>query len=487
MQGVLSANKVSTIFFTPKTLVLPVLAYPPSPPLRTFQVHTKSRAMASANLEALEAALARLNNAAAVVRSWMTQPTAEDDELAASYGLAGSITIPHDSPTRLQNSKNDILEATTTIQQLLTSPNDFQRQQANANQVAACMRWLCYFDIPSLIPETTDGISLPELASVAGVPELTLTRVCLAATTAGFLHCPRPGILRHTPLSLGYRGHTPVLDSMLFLTETNMPTAYHMVEMTLSQLSDTDEPKTAFQIAHGTDLGFFPYLSQNPTIAKRLANGMRDISAAGETHIRHLVNGYDWAGLNNANVVDIGGSLGHASMALAKAFPDLEFTVQDLPPVIAQAGKQKLDESIASRIKFEVHNFHTAQPPSTADAKIFLIRQCLQNHPHNVAVTMLRNIVPRLERQGTRLIINNVVLPLPGDTSIDKRAEARARTRDLFMMQAMNGQERDIDQWKQLLADADPRLVIVGVRTPEGSGMSVLEVLLEQNHDSKTT
>ncbi len=57
------------------------------------------------------------------------------------------------------------------------------------------------------------------------------------------------------------------------------------------------------------------------------------------------------------------------------------------------------------------------------------------------------------------------------------------RTKDLFMMQAMNGQERDIEQWRHLLKDADERLEIVAVRTPEGSGLSIIEVrLVLQDH-----
>ena len=70
------------------------------------------------------------------------------------------------------------------------------------------------------------------------------------------------------------------------------------------------------------------------------------------------------------------------------------------------------------------------------------------------------------------------MLPSPGDTSTGKREEACMRTKDLFMMQAMDGQERDIEQWRHLLKDADERLEIVALRTQVGSALSIIEVRL---------
>ena len=45
---------------------------------------------------------------------------------------------------------------------------------------------------------------------------------------------------------------------------------------------------------------------------------------------------YDWKSLPaKALVVDVGGGVGSASLALAKEFPDLRFVVQDRQPAIA--------------------------------------------------------------------------------------------------------------------------------------------------------
>ena len=75
-----------------------------------------------------------------------------------------------------------------------------------------------------------------------------------------------------------------------------------------------------------------------------------------------------------------------------------------------------------------------------------------------------------------RLIVMATVLPEPGTVSL--REEAIERSKDLFMMQAMNGLERDLDQWTKLLQQVDRRLTLKTVTKPEGSNLSILEVVL---------
>jgi len=50
----------------------------------------------------------------------------------------------------------------------------------------------------------------------------------------------------------------------------------------------------------------------------------------------------------------------------------------------------------------------------------------------------------------------------------------------MFMMQAMNGTERGLDDGKQLFREADRRLTLKSVTKPEGSNFSVLEVVLKE-------
>ena len=73
----------------------------------------------------------------------------------------------------------------------------------------------------------------------------------------------------------------------------------------------------------------------------------------------------------------------------------------------------------------------------------------------------------------------SVVLAGAGDPSIGQREKGISRMRDLFMMQAMGGQERDMNQWNSLVRDTDAKLKIVSVVKPKGSVLSVIDVSFE--------
>ncbi|KAI4153049.1 MAG: hypothetical protein LQ340_002536 [Diploschistes diacapsis] len=160
--------------------------------------------------------------------------------------------------------------------------------------------------------------------------------------------------------------------------------------------------------------------------------------------------------------------------------------VQDLP-ANADSGRKAAESfsaDIASRITFQGHDF--TQPEPVRDADVYLLRMILHDWPDDEAATILRNIVVAMDKTKSRLLIMDTVLPTPG--SVPVSVERLARVRDLTMMQAFNSKERDLADWKHLIAAADPSLQLVNVMQPFGSAMSILEVTLgstttENGHD----
>ena len=428
--------------------------------------------------------------------------------------LAGSCSVPHHAPAKVVNAKRTLFEATTSLQQLLLSPTDFHLHATLDLQRLVSYRWLINFNIPDLVPLEA-AVTYASIAASAHVPEDQLMRLARLAMTGGLFHEPTTGHIAHTPLSAGLRTPSPVRDTMLFLTETNLPTATKIVQMTQSQVSATTDTSTtaptAFQLAHNTTLPFFPYLSTQPQIASRLAAGMRTLSAASESHVSHLLVSYPWSSLpTGTTILDLGGSRGHISISLATQLPHLRFIVQDLPGVIASATTQPLPPAVQGRVTFQAHSFLDPQPAANCEAAdVALVRQCLNNWPHRDALRVLRALLPWLEapipdgkQRGCtrRVLINNVVVPVPFSTRQRQqqgeegrgevegesesyghgmRDEAIARVRDVAMLQLMDGAERDLTQWESLLREADPRLRILGVSRPEGSLLSLLDVRLD--------
>jgi 6-hydroxytryprostatin B O-methyltransferase len=84
-------------------------------------------------------------------------------------------------------------------------------------------------------------------------------------------------------------------------------------------------------------------------------SAMRGIAAGGAYDFRHAVDGgYPWHLLQENNghlVVDVGGAVGHVSIALAKKYSKLRFEVQDLPETV-QIGEETCPEELKDRISF---------------------------------------------------------------------------------------------------------------------------------------
>lgn len=49
------------------------------------------------------------------------------------------------------------------------------------------------------------------------------------------------------------------------------------------------------------------------------------------------------------------------------------------------------------------------------------------------------------------------------------------------MASVFNARERTADEWRALLADADPRFRMKGVVQPEGSALAIIEVVWDED------
>lgn len=76
------------------------------------------------------------------------------------------------------------------------------------------------------------------------------------------------------------------------------------------------------------------------------------------------------------------------------------------------------------------------------DADVYLLRMILHDWPDDKAAKILRKIVAAMDKTKSRLLIIDIVLPVPA--SVPVQVERIVRARDLTMMQAFNSKERDL-------------------------------------------
>ncbi|KAI4132161.1 MAG: hypothetical protein LQ338_000827 [Usnochroma carphineum] len=400
---------------------------------------------------------------------------------------APNVTLPPSAPQEVLSARQTIINASWKIRQLAIEPSEFLPYQATHYQTFACIHWLCHFGVLSIIP-LHGSVTYSEVAMVAGVPENQLKSIARMAMTGNFLSEPVPGQVSHNATSSLFVTNPSINGWALFMAENSCPGALAMVGATEKYGVTDKKNETAFNVARNTDLPFFDYIGQHPEQGKQFAAYMKNVLASEGTKVGHLVNGFDWASLGEATVVDVGGSRCHATIALASAFPQLKFIVQDLPETIANAPGHLADlpESVYSRITCQAHNFFQPQPVKNAD--VFLMRMIFHDWPDKEATAILQNILPALKTPRSRLIIMDTVLPTPG--SVPASEEALLRVRDLTMLEAFNSKERELNDWEKLLsfacADAtDGKLTLKSVTKPFGSVMSLLEVVWQSNQTTE--
>ncbi|CAF9913897.1 hypothetical protein IMSHALPRED_001473 [Imshaugia aleurites] len=197
----------------------------------------------------------------------------------------------------------------------------------------------------------------------------------------------------------------------------------------------SDEPnRSGWSLSQRTDRPVWEHYAAHPAMAARFAASMSAFSNGLGLDPAFLTNNYPWSSIHNTNdttntttpphpptVVDVGGSRGNISIALASSHPTLHLIVQDLPPMIAGAAAS-VPLHLASRISFAAHDFFDPQPVVAAD--VYLFRNIFHNWSDGHVVRILRATVPAL-RRGSRVVVNDYLLPERGSVGPGREREVR--------------------------------------------------------------
>lgn len=223
-------------------------------------------------------------------------------------------------------------------------------------------------------------------------------------------------------------------------------------------------------------------------MAKRFAGAMSAFANGIGLSPSFLVNGYPWSSVGNGTgtVVDVGGSKGNISVALARSAQKLHFVVQDLPSTI-DGAKDILPDDVADRIEFMAHDMFTEQP---LKADVYLFRNIFHNWSDSHVIKILQAAIPAL-KPGACIVVNDYVIPEPKSVSPSKERDIRyisnvfiywklltsRRSMDMVMFSVLNAREREVKDWQLLLQQADDRFGDVRVWTPEGATLAIIETI----------
>lgn len=116
---------------------------------------------------------------------------------------------------------------------------------------------------------------------------------------------PSPGEVAHTAISALLKTNSDYHDWAVFMSDISVPTAAHLLDATLKWPRSVEKTETAYNAAFSTDLPFFQHLGQLPERSQQFSRYMRSVTNSEGSHLKHLVQGYDWGALGNALVIDV--------------------------------------------------------------------------------------------------------------------------------------------------------------------------------------
>ena len=201
---------------------------------------------------------------------------------------------------------DEILEHATRTKQLVHDPSSFLTELLVQQQQYASLGWLCHFDILSKINNLPGGVPYVELARLTSVPETTLRAVARMAMTSGFLAETVEGSLSHNALSSAIIEDRHLSHWLHYIVKCTVPLMGCLIPAVEKWGDSKQSNHTAYNIMVDSDLPFFEFLKSRPDMSVEFDAYMESQAVIHSgTRIDHLLQGFDWAALGEAVVVDV--------------------------------------------------------------------------------------------------------------------------------------------------------------------------------------
>lgn len=362
-----------------------------------------------------------------------------------------------------------------------------------------------HYSIAQAIP-LNDTISYAELAKKLSLDSKQLRQMIRQLIQIHVFSEPTTNHVSHTLASKLLLTHSGLAAFNGFISLDVFPMAARQIEALAHFGHGSPHPnEAALNFACGTDLPMFEYYETQPEVRERFSQIMTFASNSPAMANGHVTSGFDWASLpDGSTVVDVAGSVGHCSVAIARANPGVSIIVQDLPKIVSSAADPAMSvipEDLRARITFQAYDFFTVQP--VRGAAVYFFRMVMHSYSDEYCLRILRAVLPSMAPESRIVIMDQVV---PGVGVLPSEIERFMRTQDLQMMLLSNARERDEAEWKELakrvveegepqvekqegegeiVGEATPvekgklagrRLEVKNIVTPQGSAMSLIEI-----------
>ncbi|KAG1882211.1 S-adenosyl-L-methionine-dependent methyltransferase [Suillus subluteus] len=332
----------------------------------------------------------------------------------------------------------------------------------------ACIDVALRARIADVLDKHPEGLSVDRLAEAVNLDKSKTARVLRALSLMGCFREVEQNVFANTRLSLILKSTN---NTGCFAGLHSQDVAKYagvlyesMIDEEFSRSHELDKaPRVLAFRKEGMKGDYWEMINDDDEKREAFHRGMLGLNEMmGASAVLHH---YPWDHVSS--VVDIGSGIGTFSTPLAKMFPHLKITNQDLPEVLLEAQnaweKNAPEALIDGRVEFVPINFFEDVPVVGKD--VYYLRNIIHNWQDRDATTILRNI-RKVMGPNTRLLIHDCVLlrtlqePGIGTDGLSMAPEPmlpnfgagthRSYQMDMTMWLVLNSKERTLDELKIL-------------------------------------
>ncbi|KAG2060535.1 S-adenosyl-L-methionine-dependent methyltransferase [Suillus hirtellus] len=336
----------------------------------------------------------------------------------------------------------------------------------------ACIDVAVQSRIADVLDKHLEGLSVDVLADAVNLDKTKIARVLRVLALRGCFKEVKRDVFANTRLSLVLKETSNV--GFYIKTQREFPkyatVLYEtMVDREFARSNKVERAPRAFTLGKECKNNSFWVMN----IFHKGMMGYSEIQG-----LSAVLHHYPWD--NVSSVVDVGSGTGAMSIPLAKMFPHLRITNQDLPETIelsrntweANAPEVLLD----GRVEFVPFNFLEESPVVGKD--VYYLRSIIHDWPDEESMVILHNVRKAMGPNSRVLIRESAVFQsgAPESTLLNFGSHTTYQM-DMAMWIVLNGKERTLKEFKDIGASAG----LVLTQTYDLVGMMLLEFRIAQD------
>ncbi|CAL1711808.1 unnamed protein product [Somion occarium] len=274
---------------------------------------------------------------------------------------------------------------------------------------SACLNVAVNAKVADHLLDNIDGLHVSKLAALTGIGQVNLSRVLRLLATKHIFREVSHNVFANNRLSITLLSYSPMSSLTGLCTDEILHSSTALYETITDP--DPDNNLTAWSRSMKYPGPVWEwYQKVDPARAKRFGSAMTGFSSV--VTFESTLYGFPWKTQPlGTKVCDLGGGVGHVSMHLAKACPQLHIVLQDLPHTIEQAKplwqENASDIFCGQRVEFVPIDFLKGSPVSGCD--FYFMKNVIHNWSDGDTNIIFSNIKQAM-KSTSRLLIQEFVI-----------------------------------------------------------------------------